>query len=84
VKSRRGAGRSVLEAHATGLDLELGYAIWCHYIPGDDSRIRDEVGETRHAVIAISERDGLARTADRLGVVGSSSARLFRLGGSRD
>jgi dipeptidase E len=61
----------------SGLDLALGYAVWCHYVASDDARIRDYVNETGHAVLAIPERGGLVRTAERIEVVGPDSARLF-------
>jgi dipeptidase E len=66
-----------------GLDLALGYSIWCHYVPGDDTRIREYVREAGHGVIAISERSGLARMGERIDVVGTEPATLFGLDGSR-
>jgi dipeptidase E len=67
----------------TGLDLALSYAISCHYMPADDSRIRDYVGETGHAVLALPERGGLARTGETMLVVGPEPAKLFGLDSSR-
>jgi hypothetical protein len=49
----------------TGLDLGLGYAVWCHYDPDDDRLIDDYVHETGIAVLAIPEQGGLARTETR-------------------
>lgn len=64
-------------ADPAGLDLALGYSIWCHYVPSDDDRIRDFVTTTQHEVIAISERSGLARIGSAIRVVGPAPARLF-------
>lgn len=67
----------------SGLDLALGYAVWCHHVRGDDSRIRDFVAATSHEVIAIPERGGLARIGDTISVVGPGPAKVFGPSGSR-
>ena len=64
-------------ADPAGLDLALGYSIWCHYVPSDDARIRDFVTTTRHEAVAISERGGLSRIGSTIRVIGPEPARLF-------
>lgn len=61
----------------TGLDLALGYAIWCHHVPGQVPRIRDFVAETGYEVIAIPERSGLARIGQAIIVIGPEPATVF-------
>jgi dipeptidase E len=61
----------------TGLDLALGYALWCHYVTRNDALIHDYVSKTGNAVLAIPERGGLARTAQTIRVLGPEPSRLF-------
>jgi dipeptidase E len=67
----------------TGLDLALGCAISCHYLPSDDPRIRKYVSETGHSVIAMPERGGVVRTGESIQVVGPESVEYFSPSGSR-
>jgi len=53
-----------------GLDMALGHAIWCHYQPTERPLIQEWSRETGHPVLALSERTGIVREADHLGVVG--------------
>lgn len=66
----------------TGLDLALGYALWCHYVVGDDPLIHDYVEETGNAVLAIPERGGVARNAQAIRVLGPEPSRFFGIGRS--
>jgi dipeptidase E len=61
----------------SGLDLALGYAIWCHYREDDAPRVRDHVRETGNEVIALSERSGLIRDGNTMRVAGYEPATLF-------
>jgi dipeptidase E len=62
----------------TGLDLALGYAIWCHFSEADASRVRDYVSATGNEVIALSERSGLVRDGNTMRVAGYQPATVFR------
>jgi dipeptidase E len=67
----------------TGLDLTLGYAIWCHYRNDDAALVRSYVSETGNEVIALSERSGLVRDGNTMRVVGREPAMLFGSGDER-
>jgi dipeptidase E len=54
----------------TGLDMALGYAIWCHYRPGDPPLVRAWSRAAGHPVLALSERTGIVRESDHLEIVG--------------
>lgn len=54
----------------TGLDMALGHAIWCHYRPAQLPMIQEWSRDTRHPVLALSERAGIVREADLFWVVG--------------
>lgn len=66
-----------------GLDLALGYAIWCHYNESDTSRIRAYITETGQTVVALDERSGLVRVEQDVRVVGYDPATLFDPEGDR-
>jgi dipeptidase E len=55
----------------TGLDLALGYTIWCHYQPADAERIQAYVRRTGIPSIALSEKSGVYRLGDHLYAAGS-------------
>ena len=50
----------------SGMDLALGYTIWCHYTPEDEARIRAYVDRTGIPSIAAGERAGVSREGDHL------------------
>lgn len=54
----------------SGLDLAMGYAIWCHYAHADAAHVRAYVRETGNGVIALPERSGLVRRGDSIRVAG--------------
>lgn len=68
-------------ADPAGLDVALGYSIWCHHARSDDARIRDFVMATGHEAIAISERSGLSRIGPTIRVIGPEPATLFGVRG---
>jgi dipeptidase E len=49
-----------------GLDMMLGYAIWCHYTPDDDRRILAYIGTHNIQALALTERAGIYRDGGRL------------------
>lgn len=65
----------------SGLDLILGYAIWCHYVPSDERRIQKYVARTGIPSLAISERSGLYRQGDILYAAGFEAVIQFTLRG---
>src|SRR5262245_48070569 len=61
----------------TGLDLALGYSVWCHHLDRDASSVRDYVRATGIGVIALSERSGLIRDDGSLRVAGHDPATAY-------
>jgi dipeptidase E len=64
----------------SGLDLALGYSIWCHYAPNDERRIQKYVAKTGIPSIALSERAGAYRKGDHLYAAGYEPVIRFTLG----
>ncbi len=58
-------------ADFSGLDLALGYTLWCHYQPTDDERIAAYVRRTGIPSIALTEKAGVYRQGDHLYAAGS-------------
>ncbi len=54
----------------SGLNLALGWAVWCHYTPADDRRIALHLRRTRIPSVAVSERSGVVREGDHLYAAG--------------
>ncbi len=65
----------------TGLDLALGYTIWCHYQPDDAGRIRAYTRRTGIPSIALAETAGVYREGDHLYAVGSEAVVRYTLKG---
>jgi dipeptidase E len=60
-----------------GLNLALGYTIWCHYQPADSLRIKDYVRYSGNPSIAVSERAGVRREGPDLFAAGYEPAYVF-------
>ena len=60
-----------------GLDMLCGYAIWCHYQPGDVQRIAAFMAAQAMPVLALSERAGVCRDGSRLTAVGYEAVTCF-------
>ena len=60
-----------------GLNLVLGYAIWCHYQPSDDERIQAYICATGYPVLALSESGGACLEGARLYACGYEAVRVF-------
>ncbi len=67
----------------TGLNLVGGYAVWVHYSEQDDSRIRAFVERRWTAVMAIPERSGVIKDADRVMSVGFEASFYFDKSGNK-
>lgn len=65
----------------SGMDLALGYTVWCHYTPEDDERISAYVRRTGIPSIALSEKSGAYRENDHLTAAGSEPVVHFTLQG---
>jgi hypothetical protein len=50
--------------------MAFGHAIWCRYQTAELPSIQEWSRETRHPVLALSERTGIVRETDHLRVVG--------------
>jgi dipeptidase E len=61
----------------TGLDLALGYNVWCHYTEDDADRVEAYVRETGIPSIAVSEKSGVYRLGNHLYAAGSEPAIRF-------
>ena len=66
-----------------GLDVVQGYAVWCHYTPGDDARIAGYVERQAVPVLAISERAGICLENDQLAPLGFEPVYRFDSAGGR-
>ena len=66
---------ALTETH--GLDLADGHAIWVHYQPQDDERVRAYVQQYQHPVLAISERSGIVIDATGWHTVGYAPGYRF-------
>lgn len=64
-----------------GLNLLLGYSIWCHYQPEDDDRIAAYLQRTNYPILALSESSGICLHADQLRTCGYETVRVYRGGG---
>jgi dipeptidase E len=53
-------------ADTRGLDVVCGYAVWCHYRPGDDDHIAAFVARSGAPVLALSERGGVCLEGEHL------------------
>lgn len=65
----------------SGMDLALGYTVWCHYTTEDDERISAYVQRTGIPSIALSEKSGAYRENDHLIAAGSEPVIHFTLQG---
>ena len=65
----------------SGLDLALGYAIWCHYTPEDDERVQSYVRRSGIPSIALTEKAGAYRQGDHLYAAGSEPVGRYTLQG---
>ncbi len=63
----------------SGLNLALGWAVWCHSTLADDQRITLHWRRTRIPSVAVGERSGVVREGDRLYAAGYEPA--YRLTG---
>ncbi len=60
-----------------GLDLALGWAIWCHYQEADAARVQQYVTQSGVPALALTERAGLYREGDTLYAAGYDPVRVF-------
>jgi dipeptidase E len=65
----------------SGLDLALGYTVWCHYTPEDAERVQAYVRRTGIPSIGLSEKSGAYRLGDHLFAAGSESIARYNLQG---
>ena len=65
----------------SGLDLALGYTIWCHYTPEDFDRVQAYVRRSGIPSIALTEKAGAYRLGDHLFAAGTDPVALFTLKG---
>lgn len=63
----------------SGLDLALGYTIWCHYQAEDQQRIQDYVRRTGIPSLALTEKSGVYRQGDYLYAAGSEPVVRYAL-----
>lgn len=60
-----------------GLDLVQGHAIWCHYQPADDVRIREYCRTHHTPMLALSERAGVRVEGTQLAAGGYEPVLCF-------
>jgi dipeptidase E len=66
-------------SNTEGLDMAEGHAIWVHYRPEDDARIRTHMETHRYPVLALSERTGIIIETTGMRTVGFDP--VFRFDG---
>ena len=61
-----------------GLNLLDGYAMWCHYQPDEDGRIREYIQRTGYPVAALSEKSGICLHDGQMRACGYEGVHCFR------
>ena len=67
-------------ANLEGFNLLQGYAVWCHYQPEDDERIRGYVQRTGYPVMALRETSGVCLENNQLRACGFEGVWCFQDG----